>query len=65
MEGTFPFWLELASRLCSAGSDEDEVPFVELFRADIAVSPCLRLRLVSVQCFEGEDTISIEKVLSS
>jgi hypothetical protein len=64
-EGSFPFWLEFASRLCSAGSDEDKVPFVELFRTEHVVPPCLCLRLVSVQCFECENTISIEKVLGS
>jgi hypothetical protein len=64
-EGSFPFWLEFASGLCSAGSDEDEVPFVELFRTDIVVPPCLCLRLVSIQCFDDKNTISIEKVLGS
>jgi hypothetical protein len=62
-ERPFPFRLEFNSGLCSTGSDEDDVPFVELFRTDSVVPPSLRLRLVSVLCFKGKDAISIEKVL--
>ena len=62
-ERPFPFRLEFASGLRSTGSEEDEVPFVELFRIDSVVPPSLRLCLISVQCFKGKDTISIEKVL--
>jgi hypothetical protein len=62
-ERPFPFKLEFTSGLCSARSDEDEVPFIELFRTDSVIPRSLRLCLVSVQCFKGGDTISIEKVL--
>jgi hypothetical protein len=62
-ERALPFGLEFTSGLCSAGSDEDKVPFVELFRNDNVVPPGIHLRLISVQCFEGGYMIPIEEVL--
>jgi hypothetical protein len=47
-ERPLPFRLEFTSGLCFVGSDEDEVPFIKLFRSNSVVPPGLCLCLISI-----------------